>query len=111
MTSPIWTHKATDAGSPPLSSAARLDIEWTSPEPPSAEPIAFDEPHFTFAVMETEPVTHMVGIIMTETYRLRWFHIVGKILVPVHLVWTCSWGADLLEVLVVWQRIEFCSET
>ncbi|XP_051926761.1 protocadherin Fat 2 isoform X1 [Hippocampus zosterae] len=73
----ILTIKATDAGSPPLSSAARLDIEWTSPEAPSAEPIAFDEPHFNFAVMETEPVTHMVGIIMTETYRLRWFHIVG----------------------------------
>ncbi|XP_037118983.1 protocadherin Fat 2 isoform X3 [Syngnathus acus] len=73
----ILTIKAMDAGSPSLSSAARLDIEWVSPESPPAEPIAFDEPHFTFAVMETEPVTHMVGIIMTETYRLRWFHIVG----------------------------------
>ncbi|XP_061690531.1 protocadherin Fat 2 [Syngnathoides biaculeatus] len=73
----ILTIKATDAGGPPLSSAARLDVEWASPEPPSAEPLAFDEPHFTFAVMETEPVTHMVGIIMTETYRLRWFRIVG----------------------------------
>lgn len=46
--------------------------------PLSPEPITFDEPHFTFAVMETEPVTHMVGIIMTETHRLRWFDIVGK---------------------------------
>ncbi|XP_077389169.1 protocadherin Fat 2 isoform X2 [Festucalex cinctus] len=73
----ILTIKATDAGSPSLSSAARLDIEWASADPPSGEPLTFDEPHFTFAVMETEPVTHMVGIIMTETYRLRWFHIIG----------------------------------
>ncbi|XP_077465395.1 protocadherin Fat 2 [Stigmatopora argus] len=73
----ILTIKATDSGSPSLWSAARLDIEWVSPEPPSAEPIAFEEPHFTFAVMETEPVTHMVGIIMTENYGLRWFRIVA----------------------------------
>ncbi|XP_040031249.2 protocadherin Fat 2 isoform X1 [Gasterosteus aculeatus] len=73
----ILTVKATDQGSPPRSSTARLDIEWIAPPPPSAEPIAFDEPHFTFAVMETEPVTHMVGIIMTETHRQRWFDIIG----------------------------------
>lgn len=71
--------KATDQGSPPRSSTARLDIEWIAPPPPSAEPIAFDEPHFTFAVMETEPVTHMVGIIMTETHRQRWFDIIGEV--------------------------------
>nr|XP_057914890.1 protocadherin Fat 2 [Doryrhamphus excisus] len=73
----ILTIKATDQGSPSQSSTARLDIEWVEPPPPSADPITFEEPHFTFAVMETEPVTHMVGIIMTETYRLRWFHITG----------------------------------
>ncbi|KAG7234873.1 hypothetical protein INR49_003683 [Caranx melampygus] len=73
----ILTIKATDQGSPPRSSTARLDIEWMGHPPPSAEPITFDEPHFTFAVMETEPVTHMVGIIMTETHRLRWFDIIG----------------------------------
>ncbi len=28
--------------------------------------------------METEPVTHMVGIIMTETNRQRWFDITGE---------------------------------
>nr|XP_043896880.1 protocadherin Fat 2 [Solea senegalensis] len=73
----ILTIKATDAGSPSRSSTARLDIEWIARPPPSPEPITFDEPHFTFAVMETEPVTHMVGIIMTETNRQRWFDIVG----------------------------------
>ncbi|XP_041799455.1 protocadherin Fat 2 isoform X2 [Chelmon rostratus] len=74
----ILTIKATDQGSPSRSSTARLDIEWIARPPPSAEPITFDEPHFTFAVMETEPVTHMVGIIMTETHlRQRWFDITG----------------------------------
>ncbi|XP_039976098.1 protocadherin Fat 2 [Xiphias gladius] len=73
----ILTVKAADQGSPSRSSTARLDIEWIARPSPSAEPITFDEPHFTFAVMETEPVTHMVGIIMTETHRLRWFDIVG----------------------------------
>lgn len=29
--------------------------------------------------METEPVTHMVGIIMTETHmKMRWFDIIGE---------------------------------
>ncbi|KAI3352117.1 hypothetical protein L3Q82_020262 [Scortum barcoo] len=73
----ILTIKATDQGSPSRSSTARLDIEWITRPSPSAEPITFDEPHFTFAVMETEPVTHMVGIIMTETHRQRWFDITG----------------------------------
>ncbi|XP_049898482.1 protocadherin Fat 2 [Epinephelus moara] len=73
----ILTIKATDQGSPSRSSTSRLDIEWIARPPPSAEPITFDEPHFTFAVMETEPVTHMVGIIMTETHPLRWFDIIG----------------------------------
>ncbi|XP_075961283.1 protocadherin Fat 2 [Anarhichas minor] len=73
----ILTIKATDQGSPPRSSTARLDIEWIAPPPPSAEPITFEEPPFTFAVMETDPVTNMVGIIMTETHRQRWFDIIG----------------------------------
>lgn len=53
-------------------------MEWIARPPPSPEPITFDEPHFTFAVMETEPVTHMVGIIMTETTGQRWFDITGE---------------------------------
>lgn len=73
----IFTIKATDQGSPSRSSTARLDIVWISIPPPVSEPITFDEPHFTFAVLETEPVTHMVGIIMMETHRQWWFDIVG----------------------------------
>ncbi|KAM4622175.1 protocadherin Fat 2 [Polymixia lowei] len=73
----ILTIKATDQGTPRRSSTARLDMEWVARPTPTAEPLTFDEPHFTFAVMETEPVTHMVGIIMTETQRLRWFDIIG----------------------------------
>ncbi|KAM6977875.1 protocadherin Fat 2 [Aplochiton taeniatus] len=73
----ILTIKATDQGIPPRSSTARLDVEWVLRPRASSETLSFDEPHFAFAVMETEPVTHMVGIIMTETQRLRWFDIIG----------------------------------
>ncbi|XP_062249993.1 protocadherin Fat 2 isoform X1 [Platichthys flesus] len=73
----ILTIKATDDGRPSRSSTSRLDVEWIATPPPSAEPITFDEPHFTFAVMEKDNVTHMVGIITTETPQLRWFDIVG----------------------------------
>ncbi|XP_068596339.1 protocadherin Fat 2 [Brachionichthys hirsutus] len=71
----ILSVRATDQGRPRRSSTARLDIEWVAPPPPSAEPITFNEAHFPFAVMETEAVTYMVGIIRTETRRQRWFHI------------------------------------
>ncbi|XP_067103311.1 protocadherin Fat 2 [Osmerus mordax] len=73
----ILTIKATDHGSPPRSSTARLDIEWVTRPTPSSEILSFSEPHFTFAVMETDSVNHMVGFITTETQRLRWFHIIG----------------------------------
>ncbi|XP_023653219.2 protocadherin Fat 2 [Paramormyrops kingsleyae] len=74
----ILSVKATDHGSTMRSSTARLDIEWLPKPTPTSEPLAFDEPHFTFAVMETDPVTHMVGIISTEiSSSLLWFDIVG----------------------------------
>ncbi|MED6273157.1 hypothetical protein CHARACLAT_003815 [Characodon lateralis] len=74
----ILTIKATDQGSPSLSSTTRLDIEWVHRPPLSSKPITFDEPHFNFAIMETELVTHMVGIIMMETHwPLLWFDIVA----------------------------------
>ncbi|CAL8272565.1 unnamed protein product [Boreogadus saida] len=73
----ILTIKATDGGRPPRSSTARLDVEWVAVPTASSEPMTFDEAPFRFAVLETEPVTHMVGIIMTETHRLRWFTITG----------------------------------
>ncbi|CAF95368.1 unnamed protein product, partial [Tetraodon nigroviridis] len=82
----ILTVKATDQGSPPRSSTARLDVEWIALPPPSDEPISFEEPHFTFAVMETEPVTHMVGIIMTETYGQMWYSITAATSLQVALL-------------------------
>ncbi|CDQ91792.1 unnamed protein product [Oncorhynchus mykiss] len=74
----ILTIKAEDHGSPVRSSTVRLDVEWISKPTPTSDPLTFDEPHFTFAVMETDPVTHMVGIILTETQRLLWYDITGE---------------------------------
>ncbi|XP_067423513.1 protocadherin Fat 2 [Emydura macquarii macquarii] len=74
----ILTVKATDGGSPPLSSSVRLHISWVSSPSPSSEPLAFDEPHFNFAVMETDPVNHMVGVISVEIGPSQlWFNITG----------------------------------
>lgn len=71
--------KATDHGSPSKTSKSRLDVEWLPPPEPSLVSLAFDEEHFTFAVMETDPVTHMVGIISTEIPQgLLWFNIIGE---------------------------------
>lgn len=76
---PYFQVKARDQGNPPRSSTARLDIMWVALPPSSDEPVMFDELHFAFAVMETDPVTHMVGIIvMTETRRQKWFEITGE---------------------------------
>ncbi|KAJ8338471.1 hypothetical protein SKAU_G00374370 [Synaphobranchus kaupii] len=74
----ILTIKATDHGSPARKSTARLDIEWLPKPMPTSEMLAFDEPHFNFAVMEMDPVNHMVGIISTEIIRSTiWFDIIG----------------------------------
>lgn len=71
--------KATDGGSPPLSSHVRLHISWVARPGPSSEPLAFDEPHFNFAVMETDPVNHMVGVISIEMGPSQvWFNITGE---------------------------------
>ncbi|KAL0973727.1 hypothetical protein UPYG_G00210150 [Umbra pygmaea] len=73
----ILTIKAEDHGSPSMSSTVRLDIQWITKPPPSPESLTFEEPHFTVAIMETDPVTHMVGIIVMETQRLLWYDITG----------------------------------
>lgn len=71
--------KATDGGSPPLSSHVRLHISWVARPSPSSEPLAFDEPHFNFAMMETDPVNHMVGVISIEMGPSQvWFNITGE---------------------------------
>lgn len=57
----------------------RLHINWISNPDPSSEPLSFDEPHFNFAVMETDPVNHMVGVISVDAGLSQlWFSITGK---------------------------------
>ncbi|XP_063303933.1 protocadherin Fat 2 [Pelobates fuscus] len=74
----ILTIKASDSGSPSRSSTVRLHIQWIPKPDPSEEPLAFDEPQFTFQVMETDPVNHMVGLISTEFINSQiWFEITG----------------------------------
>ncbi|KAM5298302.1 protocadherin Fat 2 [Ctenodactylus gundi] len=74
----ILTIKATDSGQPPLSSSVRLHIEWIPQPRPSSIPLAFDETHYSFTIMETDPVNHMVGVISVEGRPgLFWFHITG----------------------------------
>lgn len=72
----ILTIKATDSGQPALSTSVRLHIEWIPRPRPSSIPLSFDEPHYSFTVMETDPVNHMVGVISVEGRPgLFWFHI------------------------------------
>uniref|UniRef100_A0A5F9DQ49 FAT atypical cadherin 2 n=1 Tax=Oryctolagus cuniculus TaxID=9986 RepID=A0A5F9DQ49_RABIT len=74
----ILTIKATDGGQPPLSASVRLHIEWIPAPRPSSIPLAFDETHYSFTVMETDPVNHMVGVISVEGRPgLFWFNISG----------------------------------
>lgn len=71
--------KATDSGQPPLSASVRLHIEWIPQPRPSSIPLAFDETHYSFTVMETDPVNHMVGVISVEGRPgLFWFNISGE---------------------------------
>ncbi|KAM7141484.1 protocadherin Fat 2 [Molossus nigricans] len=74
----ILTIQATDSGQPPLSTSVRLHIEWIPQPRPSSVPLAFDEPHYSFTVMETDPVNHMVGVVSVEGRPgLFWFNISG----------------------------------
>lgn len=60
-------------------SKARLHVEWLPQPEPSLDVLAFDEPPFNYVVMETDPVTDMVGIIRTEIPKnLLLFDIIGK---------------------------------
>uniref|UniRef100_A0A672QBP7 FAT atypical cadherin 2 n=1 Tax=Sinocyclocheilus grahami TaxID=75366 RepID=A0A672QBP7_SINGR len=75
----ILTIQATDHGHPPRMSKARLHVEWLPQPEPSSDVLAFDEPPFNYVVMETDPVTDMVGIIRTEIPKnLLLFDIIGK---------------------------------
>ncbi|GCB61025.1 hypothetical protein scyTo_0004039 [Scyliorhinus torazame] len=69
---------ASDNGNPQKSATVRLHIEWIKKPSPSTEPLAFDEPHFNFAIMESDPVNHMVGVTSTELTKSQlWFDIIG----------------------------------
>ncbi|XP_051891479.1 protocadherin Fat 1a isoform X7 [Pristis pectinata] len=74
----ILTIKVVDNGRPQKSSTARLHVEWiVKPEPPSV-PWNFEEPSFSFSVMESDPITHMVGVIAVEPIGTTlWFDITG----------------------------------
>ncbi|XP_072256548.1 protocadherin Fat 2 [Pyxicephalus adspersus] len=73
----ILTVRATDGGSPSRSSTVRLHIQWIHNPAPSDEPLTFDEPQFTYQVMETDPVNHMLGLLSSEFYSQCWFDITG----------------------------------
>ncbi|XP_033985117.1 protocadherin Fat 1a isoform X1 [Trematomus bernacchii] len=76
----ILTIKAVDNGRPQKSSTCRLHIEWIpKPQlPADAAPLVFEESPFTFSVMESDPVAHMVGVVATESSDVPvWFEITG----------------------------------
>ncbi|KAL4679485.1 hypothetical protein H8959_009135 [Pygathrix nigripes] len=74
----ILSIKAVDSGRPQKSSTTRLHIEWISKPKPSPEPISFEESFFTFTVMESDPVAHMIGVISVEPPGIPlWFDITG----------------------------------
>ncbi|XP_019958668.2 protocadherin Fat 1a isoform X1 [Paralichthys olivaceus] len=78
----ILTIKAVDNGRPQKSSTCRLHIEWIpKPEVPAdAAPLLFEESPFTFSVMESDPVAHMVGVVATESSDVPvWFEITDGI--------------------------------
>ncbi|XP_063314156.1 protocadherin Fat 1 isoform X2 [Pelobates fuscus] len=74
----ILTIKAVDNGRPQKSSSVRLHIEWITKPMPLKEPILFDEQFFTFTVMESDPVAHMIGVITAQPVGSpMWFDITG----------------------------------
>ncbi|XP_069780628.1 protocadherin Fat 1a isoform X4 [Narcine bancroftii] len=74
----ILTIKVVDNGRPQKSSTARLHVEWiVKPKPPPV-PWNFEEPSYSFSVMESDPITHMVGVIAVEPVGTTlWFDITG----------------------------------
>lgn len=73
----ILTIKAVDNGRPQKSSSVRLHIEWISKPPPAPEQFAFEET-FSFTVMESDHVNHMVGVVTVDPFHSPlWFDITG----------------------------------
>ncbi|XP_045444888.1 protocadherin Fat 1 isoform X1 [Pipistrellus kuhlii] len=74
----ILSIKAVDNGRPQKWSTTRLHIEWISKPKPSPESISFEESFFSFTVMESDPVAHMIGVIAVEPPGTPlWFDIIG----------------------------------
>ncbi|CAM5108710.1 unnamed protein product [Eretmochelys imbricata] len=74
----ILSIKAVDNGRPQRSSTTRLHIEWISKPTPPRDPISFEETFFSFTVMESDPVAHMIGVIAVEPLGTPlWFDITG----------------------------------
>uniref|UniRef100_A0A8C3V4R9 FAT atypical cadherin 1 n=1 Tax=Catharus ustulatus TaxID=91951 RepID=A0A8C3V4R9_CATUS len=74
----ILSIKAVDNGRPQKSSTTRLHIEWIPKPVPPTEPIYFEESFFSFTVMESDPVAHMIGVIAVEPLGTPlWFDITG----------------------------------
>ncbi|XP_042697901.2 protocadherin Fat 1 isoform X7 [Chrysemys picta bellii] len=74
----ILSIKAVDNGRPQRSSTTRLHIEWISKPTPPTDPISFEETFFSFTVMESDPVAHMIGVIAVEPLGTPlWFDITG----------------------------------
>nr|XP_047934269.1 protocadherin Fat 1 isoform X2 [Anser cygnoides] len=74
----ILSIKAVDNGRPQKSSTTRLHIEWIPKPVPPTEPIYFEEAFFSFTVMESDPVAHMIGVIAVEPLGTPlWFDITG----------------------------------
>ncbi|XP_043918442.1 protocadherin Fat 1 [Protopterus annectens] len=73
----ILTIKAVDNGRPQKSSTVRLHIEWILKPPPAPEQFAFEET-FSFTVMESDPVNHMIGVVTVDpVHSPLWFDITG----------------------------------
>ncbi|XP_036911122.1 protocadherin Fat 1 isoform X1 [Sturnira hondurensis] len=74
----ILSIKAVDNGRPQKWSTTRLHIEWISKPQPPPEPISFEESFFTFTVMESDPVAHMIGVLSVDPPSTPlWFDITG----------------------------------
>uniref|UniRef100_A0A673FPT8 FAT atypical cadherin 1a n=1 Tax=Sinocyclocheilus rhinocerous TaxID=307959 RepID=A0A673FPT8_9TELE len=92
----ILTIKAVDNGRPQKSSTCRLHIEWIPKPEPSEVPLAFDEPFYSFSVMESDPVAHMVGVITMESVETPvWFEITGMDMAAKELFYIVQMACDL----------------
>lgn len=90
--------KAVDNGRPQKSSTTRLHIEWIPKPVPPTEPIYFEEAFFSFTVMESDPVAHMIGVIAVEPLGTPlWFDITGKDALRAFIIRNKCMESEILE--------------